>query len=150
MKIKSRVYWYEAIFFLFFGVFHLHRIWGLFDKNGYATYWLFVMKDKDIIYYLLMIVLVALCVAGIIVFVKNKSNNYWWRWIYIFGGGYVLFDIFAITLEISWWNNLLQFMFDINNQYWDIIWGLFILIGLFSFILGVYILKLYKESKVLE
>jgi len=146
MKIKSRVYWYEAIFFLFFGVFHLHRIWGLFDKNGYATYWLFVMKDKDIIYYLLMIILITLCIVGIIVFIKSKSNNYWWRWIYIFGAGYVLFDISAITLEISWWNSLLQFMFDVNNPYWNIIWGLFILMGLLSFVLGLYIFKLNKQS----
>jgi len=146
MKTKSKIYWFETIFFLFFGIFHLHKIWGLFDRNRYATYWLSVMTNKDIIYYLLMIILITLCIVGIIVFIKSKSNNYWWRWIYIFGGGYVLFDISAITLEISWWNSLLQFMFDVNNPYWNIIWGLFILMGLLSFVLGLYIFKLNKQS----
>lgn len=29
---------YEPWFFLVFGVFHLHRIWGLVDRKSYADY----------------------------------------------------------------------------------------------------------------
>lgn len=89
-------------------------------------------------------ILAFLCVCGIVTFCKNIRNNYWWRWIYIFGGSYVLFDLFAIAIELKVWNDLLLFMFDVNSPYWNIVWGFFIALGAFVFCLG---LKLLKQRK---
>ena len=146
MLKKLYIYWFEPIFFLFFGLFHLHRIWGLIDRKAYSNYWLNILTQKPIVYYMLMLILLVLCTSGIIVFVKNMGKNYWWRWIYIFGGGYVLFDVIAVILEITWWNDLLRLMFDTYNPYWNIIWGGFILIGLLSFSFGIYLIHLRKKA----
>lgn len=89
---------YEPYFFLFFGLFHLHRIWGLVDRESYASFWVGVMENKGIFYFVLMGILAVLCILGIRIFFKNLHNNYWWRWIYLFGGSYVLFDLLAIAM----------------------------------------------------
>lgn len=31
----KKIYSYEPWFFIFFGLFHLHRIWGLADRDSY-------------------------------------------------------------------------------------------------------------------
>ena len=59
----------------------------------------------------------------------------------------MLFDLFAIAIELEFWNNLLFFMFDVNSPYWNIIWGFFILLGAFVFGLGVKLLKQSRNSK---
>ena len=97
---------------MFFGLFHLHRIWGLIDRTSYADFWLGILENKGAFYFVLMGILAFLCICGIVTFWKNKKNKYWWRWIYIFGGSYVLFDLFAIAIELKVWNDLLLFMFD--------------------------------------
>ena len=147
MHNKSKIYWFEPIIFIFFGLFHLHRIWALFDKNSYAEFWLDILNNKGIFYFALMGVLAVLCIAGIVVFMGNRHKNYWWRWIYIFGGGYVIFDLFAIAIELEIWYTLLLEMFDTNNQFWYALWGGFIFVGLLSSVLGIYILKEYKQGK---
>ncbi len=45
---------YEPVFFIFFGIFHLHRIWGLIDREAYSKFWIDVMKSKGMFYYFLM------------------------------------------------------------------------------------------------
>lgn len=50
----KRVLFFEPWFFLFFGVFHLHRIWGLIDRHSYARFWLEVMESRNLFYYFLM------------------------------------------------------------------------------------------------
>ena len=129
---------------MFFGLFHLHRIWGLIDRTSYADFWLGILENKGAFYFVLMGILAFLCVCGIVTFCKNKKNNYWWRWIYIFGGSYVLFDLFAIAIEFKVWNDLLLFMFDVNSAYWNIVWGFFVVLGGFVFCLGA---KLLKQRK---
>jgi len=146
MNRKSKIIWFEPIVFLFFGAFHLHRIWSLIDRYGYSDFWLSVMNDRGWFYYALLGTLSILCIAGIVVFMNSIGGNYWWRWVYIFGGGYVLFDLFAVFTGIKWWRDLLEFMFDINNPYWNVIWGMFILLGLFSFVLGICVIKLYRQQ----
>ncbi len=32
---KKKILAFEPWFFIFFGLFHLHRIWGLIDRNSY-------------------------------------------------------------------------------------------------------------------
>ncbi len=140
----KKIYAWEPWFFIFFGLFHLHRLWGLFDRKSYADFWLGILENKGIFYFILMGILALLCICGIVIFYKNMKNNYWWRWIYLFGGGYLLFDLFAIAIELNIWSKLLLFMFNVNSSYWNIVWGSFIILGAFSFGLGV---KLLKQSR---
>lgn len=138
---KSKIEFYEPWFFIFFGIFHMHRIWGLIDRKSYADFWLNTMQEKGIFYYTLMGILAMLCVLGIITFIRNFHNNYWWRWIYIFGGVYVLFDLFAIETGLTLWQQLLMIMFNIESVYWNILWSMFIILGSIVFILGITLLK---------
>ena len=140
-KIKA----FEPWFFIFFGLFHLHRIWGLVDRKSYADFWIGIMEEKGASYYLLMGTLAMLCILGIITFIKNFNNNYWWRWIYVFGGGYVLFDLFAIATGLSFWQKLLMMMFDVNSPYWNVVWLAFVLLGGAVFILGISLLIKRKK-----
>ena len=96
----KKIYRWEPWFFLFFGIFHLHRIWALIDRESYASFWLGVMKSKGLIYFLLMGILSVLCILGIVTFFRERGKNYWWRWIYICGGDYLLFDLFAIEVIV--------------------------------------------------
>ena len=143
---KKKIYLWEPWFFIFFGIFHLHRIWGLADRNSYAEFWLGILENKGAIYFILMGVLASLCILGIVTFIKNRNNNSWWRWIYIFGGTYVIFDLFAIAVELKFWNNLLMMMFDVNSPYWNIIWSFFILLGGFLFMLGIVLFRQRKQN----
>lgn len=132
---------FEPIFFLFFGLFHLHRIWALADRASYAAFWLGVLEQKGWFYFALMGVLAALCVCGIAVFFKNRQQNAWWRYAYLFGGGYLLFDLFAIATGLRFWHKLLLAMFDVNAPYWVPLWSGFIGLGAASFALGCVLLK---------
>lgn len=53
-----------------FGLFHLHRIWGLIDRNAYARFWINTLTNKGLFYFVLMSVLAVLCIWGIITFAK--------------------------------------------------------------------------------
>lgn len=132
----KKIYSYEPWFFIFFGIFHLHRIWGIVDRASYAAFWIGVMESKGIFYFALTGILAVFCVLGIITFFRNLHNNYWWRWIYLFGGGYVLFDLFAIATGMGCWHKLLLKMFDVNAAYWNLLWGGFIALGGAVFALG--------------
>lgn len=145
--MKKKILVWEPFFFMFFGVFHLHRIWGLIDRVSYADFWMGVMKSKGIVYFGTMTILAVLCVLGIITFLKNLHHNYWWRWIYIFGGSYILFDLFAIAVGLDFWNNLLLIMYDVNSPYWNIIWSFFVMLGAFVFVLGIKLLLKRKKLK---
>ncbi len=142
----KKIYLWEPWFFLFFGLFHMHRIWALVDRESYASFWMRILNNKGLLYFLIMGVLGFLCIIGIITFIKNRKQNYWWRWIYVFGGIYVLFDLFAIAIGIKFWSQLLQWMFDTSSVYWNVCWSFFIALGGSVFALGLYLLK--KQRKV--
>ena len=141
----KKIYSFEPWFFIFFGIFHLHRVWGLIDRETYTAFWMGVMDEKGPIYFGLMGCLSLICIAGIITFFRNIRHNFWWRWIYICGGSYVLFDMFAIATGLTFWRNLLNAMFDITAWYWNLLWGGFIVMGGIVFVLGVKLL-LDKEK----
>ncbi|MBR5091510.1 MAG: hypothetical protein IK093_18970 [Ruminiclostridium sp.] len=141
----KKIYFFEPWFFLFFGVFHLHRIWGLIDRESYAAFWLNVMESKGVIYFALMIILSALCILGVCVFFKELRSNYPWRWIYLCGGAYLLFDLFAIAVGLGFWRDLILMMFDTSAWYWDLLWGGFIILGGLVFALGTALL--FKREK---
>ena len=115
-----KIAWYEPLFFLFFGAFHLHRVWGLADRESYAAFWLGVLTQKGPLYFGLMGLLAVLCLAGVATFFRNWGRNPWWRWIYLFGGSYVLFDV--------------------TSPCWNFLWGFFVLLGGASAALGLSLL----------
>ena len=133
--------------FYVFGVFHLHRIWGLVDRNSYAKFWINIMESRGLFYVVLMGILSALCVLGIIIFFRNLRYNYWWRWIYLCGSGYLLFDLFTIATGLEFWHDLILAMFDITAWYWNLLWGGFIIMGGAVFVLGVFILRQIKKIR---
>ncbi len=134
-------------FFIFFGIFHLHRIWGLIDRKTYADFWIGILENKGVVYIAIMGLLVALCILGMITFINNRQRNYWWRWIYLCGGSYLLFDLFAIALGLEFWQDLLFWMFDVTSPYWNLLWGGFIVMGGVVFVLGCKLLRIVGESK---
>lgn len=142
-----KVYGFESWFFLFFGIFHLHRIWGLMDRDAYADFWINVMESKGLFYFTLMGVLSVFCVLGMVTFIKNFRHNYWWRWIYLFGGGYLLFDMFAIATGMEFWHNLILGMFDVTAWYWNLLWGGFIIMGALVLTLGISIRKQITKNE---
>jgi hypothetical protein len=97
------------------------------------------MEEKGLFYFLLMGILSIFCILGIVVFFKNLRQNFWWRWIYLFGGSYLLFDLFAIATGLSFWRNLLYAMFDVSAWYWNFVWGGFIFFGGAVFVLGIWL-----------
>lgn len=133
---------FEPWIFLIFGAFHLHRIWGFLDRKSYADFWTSVMDNRDWLYYLLMGALGGLCVPGIRTFLKHLHYNYWWRWIYVLGGGYVLFDLFAIATGWKFWHDLILKMYDTTAPWWNLLWSGFIILGGAVFVLGV---KLFHD-----
>lgn len=137
---------WEPWFFIAFGLFHLHRIWGLIDRDSYAGFWMGVLESRGVFYFVLMGILATLCILGMVAFVQNRHDNYWWRWIYLFGGIYVLFDLFAIAVGLKFWNRLLCWMFDVESVYWNFVWLFFILLGGFAFCLGVKLLMLKNRT----
>ena len=139
-RVKKTILVWEPYSFMAFGLFHLHRVWGLIDRSSYAEFWIGVLENKGLFYFGLMGLLAALCILGMITFVRNLHNNYWWRWIYLLGGVYVLFDLFAIAAGLEFWNRLLRWMFDVKSSYWNIVWMFFVLLGGFSFVWGVKLL----------
>ena len=143
----KKIYSWEPWFFIFFGIFHLHRIWGLIDRKTYADFWIGILENKGVVYIAIMGLLVALCILGMITFINNRQRNYWWRWIYLCGGSYLLFDLFAIAVGLEFWQELLVWMFDVTSPYWNLLWGGFILMGGAVFVLGCKLLRIVGESK---
>lgn len=64
----KKIYSFETWFFIFFGVFHLHRIWALFDRVSYASFLINITEEKGLFYFLLMGILSIFCILGIVVF----------------------------------------------------------------------------------
>ncbi len=132
--------WFEPWFFLLFGLFHLHRVWGLADREAYAAFWLGVLERRGVLYFALMGLLAALCIAGLWAFVRYWRGHVWWRWIYVLGGGYVLWDLFAIAAGLDIWRKLLYSMFDTALPCWNFLWGGFVLLGAAAFAWGAALL----------
>ena len=135
----KKIYSWEPWFFLFFGIFHMHRIWALLDRASYAAFWMGIYEERGASYFLLMGLLAALSVLGIVTFVREWKDRQWWRWVYLFGGAYVLADLLAIATGLGFWKELLERMFDPSSPYWNLIWSFFILLGAASFGLGMWL-----------
>ncbi len=142
----KRIFAWEPWFFIFFGVFHMHRIWALIDRQSYADFWMGIYEEKGVTYFVLMGLLAGLCILGIVTFIRERKANYLWRWIYVFGGAYVLFDLFAIAIGLEIWKKLLSAMFDTTSALWNPIWIFFIVLGCAVFVLGIRLLVIRKKE----
>lgn len=142
----KQIFAWEPWFFIFFGVFHMHRIWALIDRQSYADFWMGIYEEKGITYFVLMGLLAGLCILGIVTFIRERKANYLWRWIYVFGGAYVLFDLFAIAIGLEVWKKLLSAMFDTTSALWNPIWLFFIVLGCAVFVLGIRLLVIRKKE----
>ena len=69
----KKIYAWEPWFFMFFGLFHLHRIWGLIDRTSYADFWLGILENKGAFYFVLMGILAFLYVCGIVHFGRIRK-----------------------------------------------------------------------------
>lgn len=123
----------------------MHRIWALVDRQSYADFWMGIYEEKGVTYFVLMGLLAGLCILGIVTFIRERKANYLWRWIYVFGGAYVLFDLFAIAIGLEVWKKLLSAMFDTSSALWNPIWLLFIVLGCAVFALGIRLLVIRKK-----
>ena len=142
----KRIFAWEPWFFIFFGVFHMHRIWALIDRQSYADFWMGIYEEKGGTDFVLMGLLAGLCILGIVTFIRERKANYLWRWIYVFGGAYVLFDLFAIAIGLEIWKKLLSAMFDTTSALWNPIWIFFIVLGCAVFVLGIRLLVILKKE----
>ena len=142
----KRIFAWEPWFFIFFGVFHMHRIWALIDRQSYADFWMGIYEEKGVTYFVLMGLLAGLCILGIVTFIRERKANYLWRWIYVFGGAYVLFDLFAIAIGLEVWKKLLSAMFDTSSALWNPIWLFFIVLGCVVFVLGIRLFVIRKKE----
>ncbi len=60
----------------------------------------------------------------------------------------MIFDLFAIATGLEFWRKLLVAMFDVTAPYWNLLWGGFIALGGFVFVLGCSLLKVrLSETK---
>ena len=143
----ARVRPVEPWIFLFFGLFHLHRVWALIDRPSYAGFWLGLMTRKGPLYVLLMGVLAGLCVVGMVVFLTSLREKGWWRWVYPLCGGYLLFDLLAIATGWSVWQELITRMYDIASPCWVPLWAAFILLGAASLTLGLLLLRARRRLR---
>ncbi|MDR1795384.1 MAG: hypothetical protein LBR25_08325 [Erysipelotrichaceae bacterium] len=146
-KVKTAVLWFEPLIFIYFGIFLGSRIWAFFDRESYAAFFLGLLLNKSLLYFVLMALMFLLCLAGLSVFFLQYKQRSWWRWLYFFGGAYVLFDCTAILCGFGFWQQLLFWMFDTANPYWNLIWGFFTLLGLLALLLGFYLLHLLLPPK---
>ena len=142
----KRIFAWEPWFFIFFGVFHMHRIWALIDRQSYADFWMGIYEEKGVTYFALMGLLAGLCILGIVTFIRERKANYLWRGVYVFGGAYVLFDLFAIAIGLEVWKKLLSAMFDTTSALWNPIWLFFIVLGCAVFILGIRLFVIRKKE----
>ena len=132
---------FEPWFFILFGLFHLHRVWGLLDRESYAAFWLGVLTERGVFYWTLMAALGGMCLLALALFFRCFRERCWWRWVYLFGVGYVLFDLFAIAADLPFWHRLLTAMFDTAAWYWNWLWSAFVVLGGACLLLGICLLR---------
>ena len=90
---------FEPWFFILFGLFHLHRVWGLLDRESYAAFWLGVLTERGVFYWTRWRRWVgcASCTGTVLPVLPGAVLV---ALVYLFGGGYVLFDLFAIAADL--------------------------------------------------
>jgi hypothetical protein len=136
----------ESLVFLIFGLFHTHRIWAFVDSKSYNKFWLNVLEGRGAFFYILGVLLIIMSILLILYFIKCFKNKKWWGWIYLFGGIYLLIDSILNLLGNNFIKNVVIKMYTLKQPYFSILWSLFILIGIISIVLSIYLWN-YNENR---
>ena len=136
----------EALFFLFFGLFHTHRIWAFIDAKSYNGFWLNVLENRGTFFYIFGVLFCMMSIIVIFYFLKKIKDKKWWRWIYLFGGTYFLIDNILNLLNNNFIKNVIIRMYTLQQPYYSILWGLFILLGIICIIISKYLWN-YDDTK---
>ena len=147
MKLIENKYRFESLFYLFFGLFHMHRIWAFIDSKTYNDFWLSVLNNRNVLFNILGTILIILSIVLLIYFLNHYKENKWWRWIYLFGGIYVFVDCILNILN----NNVIKYvvikMYTLKQPFYNILWGFFILLGICCIIISRYLWNYYDRKK---
>lgn len=68
---------------MFFGLFHLHRIWGLVDRNSYADFWIGVLESRGLKFWNKLLMWMF------------DVNSIYWNYVWLF---FILLGNFAFCL----------------------------------------------------
>ena len=145
--MNSNKYKMESLFFCIFGLFHIHRIWAFINAKGYNVFWLNVLRNKNIFFYILGIILVSLAIIALAFFVKFFKEKKWWRWIYLFGGIYVLIDCILNLLDNNFMAYVVMKMYTLKQPFYNILWSFFILVGIICMIFSKYLWSYSNENR---
>jgi len=129
----------ESLVFLFFGLFHIHRIWAFIDSKSYNEFWLNILESRGPFLFVLGFLLLIISIIVILYFIKNIKDIKWWRWIYLFGGIYLIIDNILNLLNNDFIKNVIIKMYTIKQPYYSILWGLFLVLGIFCIIISKYL-----------
>jgi hypothetical protein len=138
----------ESIFFLFFGLFHTHRILAFIDAKAYNNFWLKILQNRNVPFYILGIILIILAIIVIIYFIKYFKEKKWWRWIYLFGGIYILIDCILNLLNNDYINCIVIKMYTLKQPYHNILWGFFIILGIICIVISKYLWNYSKKINI--
>ena len=139
-------YKFEALFFFLFGLFHLHRIWAFIDSKSYNEFWLRLLEKREISFFILGILLIIVTIVIILYFIKSFKERKWWRWIYLFGGLYLFIDSILNMLNNNFMKNIVIKMYTIQQPYYNILWGFFIVLGIICVVISKYLWN-YNEAE---
>jgi hypothetical protein len=137
----------EALFFFIFGLFHIHRIWAFIDSQSYNEFWLNFLEKRDVLFFILGILFIVITIVVILYFIKSYKEKKWWRWVYLFGGVYLFIDIILNLLNNNFIKNIVIKMYTLEQPYYNILWGLFIALGVICIVIGKYLWN-YNDTKI--
>ena len=129
----------ESLVFLFFGLFHIHRIWAFIDFKSYNKFWLNILENRGSFFIILGFSLLIMSIIVILYFIVNFKNKKWWRWIYLFGGIYLVIDNVLNLFNNNLINNVVIKMYTMKQPYYSILWALFIILGIICIIISKYL-----------
>jgi hypothetical protein len=129
----------ESLFFLFFGLFHIHRIWAFIDSKSYNNFWLNILDSRGAFLYIFGSLLFIMSIIVILYFIKYFGDKKWWRWVYLFGGIYLIWDTILNLLNNDFIKNFIIKMYTIKQPYYFILWGLFIILGIICLFISKYL-----------
>jgi uncharacterized membrane protein len=136
----------ESLIFLFFGLFHIHRIWTFVDSKSYNKFWLNILESRGLFLFILGILLFVISIIVILYFIKNYRSKKWWRWIYLFGGIYLIMDTVLNLFNNHFIKNVVIKMYTLKQPYYSVLWGLFIILGIICIIISKYLWN-YTDDK---
>jgi hypothetical protein len=146
MNLNINKYRMESLFFLFFGLFHIHRIWAFIDSKSYNKFWLNILVSRGAFLYIFGSLLLIISIIVILYFIKNFTDKKCWRWIYLFGGLYLIWDTVLNLLNNDFIKNIVIKMYTIKQPYYSILWVLFIILGIICLIVSKYLWN-YSDKK---